>query len=158
MNVIWHILHQNFKDCIEDGSTGVNSLTSISSSFTESEDTVELKSIPSSIYDHKYSILLDNINDVNVDIATNVADFDYNIRLQFAFELNMHADRDGYNKAIQDIEEVIRKRLKYSTWQNTDIINITFVTGNKFQFLSSDLERFTIAEIVFRCVGRTTLL
>lgn len=156
-NTIWSIIHSNFKSTIENGTTGVNSLTSISVSFSESTDTVDLKLQSSSIFDGKYSIQLDNINGLNQDLATGITDFDYNIRLQIALEINQN-DITTYHTAIYNIEEIIRKRLSYSTWSNSSIINVRLINGSKVQFIpQQDLERFSIVELVFQVTGRTNL-
>ena len=154
---VWSVIHSNFKNTIEDSSTGVNSLTSISISFSESTDAVDLKKQPSSIFNGKYSIQLDAMNSYQQDLATGVVDFDYNIRLQTAFEINQN-DITEYHEAIYNLEELIRKRLDYDTWINSSIINIQFLNGNKFQFIPSvDLERFSIVELVFNVTGRTNI-
>jgi hypothetical protein len=155
MSTIWNIIHDNFVDCIESSVSGVNSLTSVTVAYQESEDAINLKLLPSSIYDGKYALQLDSINDVREDIATGVVDFDYSIRVQVAFELNMN-DRLTYHAAISNLEELVRKRLDYDSWKGTAISNIAFVVGNRFEF-TQDIERFSIAEVVFRVTGRTNL-
>lgn len=157
MATIWDTIHTNFTNCIEDGVTGVNSLSSVSIAFSESQDAIDLRTVAGSIIDGKYSLQLDNINAVREDISTGVVDFDYNIRLQIALELNIN-DKSTYHTAVQNLEELIRKRLDYDTWKDTSIVNIEFVVGNRFEFIPiQDTERFSIVEVVFRVVGRTNL-
>ena len=76
MSTIWSVIHQNFVDTISDSATGVNSLTSVTTCFSESEDTINLKNLPSSIYDGKYAVQLSSMNEVRGDIGTGILDFE----------------------------------------------------------------------------------
>jgi hypothetical protein len=157
MSIIWDTIYDNFKSCIENSATGVNSLTSVNTSFAEG-DTVDLKSQPSSIINGLYSIQMDNINSVNQDLGSGVTDFNYDIRIQIAFEISTRSNKEDYVNAINDTEELIRHRLKYSTFQNTSILSVEFRNATRFQFFDSEeLERFTISELVFNIKGRTNL-
>lgn len=156
MSTLWDQIHTNFKNCIEDSVTGVNSLTAVTITFAEAEDVVELKSLPTSIFDGKYSIQLDSIDSVERDIATGIADYSYNVKYQFAFELNEHDGKDDYNNAIGCLEEVVRRRLNRNTWPSTIFHVVTFKSLYKLEFLTGT-ERFAIADIVFNIKGRTSL-
>ena len=156
MSLIWTDIYDNFKTLMEDSTTGVGSLTSVTNTFVESDDTVDLAALPSSIFNGKYSINLNSINEITQDFTTYL-DYTYSVILKIAFEYNLHADKRDYNNSIQDIEEIIRLRLSNSSWTDTSIILITLNNVSNIEFQEEAIERFAIVNIEFLVQGRVTL-
>jgi len=157
MAIIWTEVHDNFKNLLEDSVTGMGSLSSVTNTFTES-DYIDIKTEPTSIYNGSYSLQLDSINGAQQDYGTGIVDFDYDVRLQIAFELSSRSNKTDYNNAIKDIEEIIRQRLKVTSWANTNLLRYEFRNGNRFMTFDTEaLERFSFVELVFNVTGRANL-
>jgi hypothetical protein len=155
---IWSTVHQNFKDCLEDSTTGVNSLTSISTHYTESELEIDLKNEQSSVFHGAYVVQLDSINNVTNYLSSGTLVYEYNVRLQLGYELNTNDKAVSYHQALSDTEEVIRHRLTPTTWNfnapDGIIKDITFNNNNKVQPVVKN-DQFVITETVFKVLAQT---
>ena len=151
---IWNDIHNNFKDFLEDSVTGLGVLVNIKNTYKEATDSVRLDTQPASIFNGKYSLQIYGITEQPDDVYITVR-LDFDVLLQLSYNLNTHVNKDSYNNAISDIEEIIRKRLDTSTYGNTNIENIRFLSCSPFRFLDVKTEEFGIVDVIFRVTGRT---
>ncbi len=156
-DTIWKNIHTNFVDLLTDSVTGVGSLTNISNTFTESTNYLRAESNPSSVFNGKFSIMLDQINEVREDIGTGWIEYDYDVKVEIAFLITTNVNRDTYNNAIIDIEEIIRKRLDVDTFGDCAILNITFINSSPMRFVNNENEEFGIIDLIFRVQGRSSI-
>ena len=161
MSQAWQYITTNFHNLMEDSSTGVASLTAITNEFHEADDAIDFRTtcIPSSVTNGAYSTILQRVNSIHPDLGTGILDFDFNVLLLVCFEFNVsdYKKRD-YNAAMQDVEEIIKRRLNTNTYEGSMITTVDLVLWNQIKWLSQpDEEKFGCTEIVFRVSGRTSL-
>ncbi len=127
-----------------------------SNKFKECEDFIELTYVPASMFNGAYSIQVNAIRDVNVEVNT-VLYYNYEVRIQLAFSINSNGGKTSYQGAMRDVEQFIRKRLDSSTWDGdeTSIQNIQFFNMNKPKFLQSGEEYWMICETDWIVGGRS---
>ena len=150
----------NFHDVMEDSLTGLPSLTAVSYTYHELESSIDPRTsyVPGSVTNGAYSVLMDKINFVRPDLGLGILDFSYDISLLLCYELNISEAKTSYNAAITDIEEIIKRRLNYNTYQGTDILSIDLVSANPIRWISEpDTEHFGYVEVIFKVTGRTQL-
>ena len=159
---LWQNIVTNFHGLMEDPSTGLPSSTSIVNAYHEADDIIDFRTAnqPSSITNGSYSTVLQRVNNIKQDLATGITDFDYNVLLLLCHELNISDDKKfDYNNLTQDIEEIIRRRLNFTSYENSSIIEIDFILWNQIRWLvESQPEKFGITELLFQVKGRANLL
>lgn len=157
-STIWSDIHINFKNLLEDSSTGVGSLTNVNNTYSEAIDSIDLGNQPNSVFNGKFSIQLNGINRINEDIATGVIDYEYDVKLQLGYIFYNNVSKASYNNAIIDVEEIIRKRLDVTTFANSTIENIIFLSVSPFKFISvGDSEEHATIDLFFQVYGRSDI-
>ena len=158
MSEVWQLIRQNFKDCLEDSVTGVNSLTSITNSLSESTAIDPFKDSKSN-RNGKYFLSIENVNGVVQDLGLGLGRFDETVKMKIGYEFNKNdAEKEDYHNASKDVHEIIRKRLSYNTFVGSGIDTIDFVLSKGIQFPDKNSEQFGVVELYFRVKAQVPLL
>jgi hypothetical protein len=155
---IWSDIQNNFDVLIT--STLVDFLNR---NYKKINETVDIKSLPSAIFDGMYSVFNNGVEKMDIQMD-NTIDFEYSIRLQLGFELNPNNVKDDYDKAMEDIETIVRTRLKSDTWVITgtitpvSIVNIEFQGWSPMEFFGrgENFENYGMVAVDFIVRGRAS--
>lgn len=131
--------------------------------FKKSNEVIDIKSLPSAMFDGMYSVFSYGIPEMVIQMDDTI-DFQYGIRLQLGFELNPNAVKDDYDKAMEDIETIIRTRLKSDTWVITEtltpisLVNVEFQSASAMEFFGrgENFENYGMVSIDFLVRGRAS--
>lgn len=122
--------------------------------FTGGIDWTKKSAIPASLWNGAYSINYAGME--STQLINCYIHYIYNVKLQVAFSLNDRDDRASYNRAVLDLENIVRVRLQTSTWA-TPIINIEHIDTSDFDFYNVENETFAIVNITFRVTGQALI-
>ena len=142
----WQNLVSNFRDLMNTDIIDV-----VHKSYREAKDRIDLtinrSGLPTSIFDRSYTIMFNGMQGT-VEYVNDQQDFQYNVQLQLAFGLNNRDDKLSYTKAIEDLEEIIRKRLDVDTFTDTTIVNIIHTSTDRPAFIGKTVsESFLVITV-----------
>lgn len=92
------------------------------------ENLIQADNLAASVYDGTYFIRLNGVSSVGDTVNTRFSPV-YNVSIEICYQLSSGNSVEDYNNAMEDIEVIIRERLKQSSWTDyTD--NIQYVRIN----------------------------
>lgn len=141
-------IHPNFKTLLDTTLTG-----SLYNTLRDSGQSDLVNTLSSSLYNGAYSLQVGGIRGVNIKV-NGVLDYEYEVLLQVGYEVSNDDARVKYNKAINDIETIIKYRLNTTTYEGT-LLTVSLGSVRKPQ--SAKTNTFLIIEVPFIVTGRIFL-
>ncbi|TAK56693.1 MAG: hypothetical protein EPO24_10885 [Bacteroidetes bacterium] len=147
-DLIWKTIHSNFKTLLDTTLSGMTY-----NALKESEQVELSRTQAASTFNGAYSIQLGSVRNASLKV-NSILDYELEVLVQLAFELNKNAGRTSYNNAINDVETVIKHRLAPSSYEGT-LLTVSLQGGRRPQYIHSNT--FVVFEVPFVVTGRIQL-